>query len=434
MAQLSHSRRADAVPIGDLVRTVRRALPVLIVCGLIGAALGLVLVSRSPVVYTATSTVLVADAPMFLIQVGAPGAKRYTMDTEAARMVSAPVVEAARRVTGDADAAERVDIAAVPTTKVLKVTYSSTDAAAAGQAASAMTAAYLQARQAALEARRQQRIDLIGKQLATLNDRLEATLKSPTAAQAVTQRALRASIAREIAVRRAESRRVGASSVYPGQILRSTGTTVAQRPNPLVPAARGLAFGVLAGAALAALGASRLGSPREVERLLRGTPVIRLRRRRRSRDDAAAPAPRWDPIASRLLHDPPETVLVSRVGRWKGDPTPFVAEELSGVLSAHGRSTRFRPSGTTRYPSALVPIGTTDVVAGDPLEAEAGSVQAAEARHLVLVATSGTRRRALSSAARRASALGATINGIVLLPGLPSRARIGAAPLGRSSE
>ncbi len=422
--RLPRRRRPDAVELGDYARIARRGLPVVAVCAAAGAALGAVTAARAPTLYESTSTVLVADAPLYLSQPGAPAAKWYTMDTEAARLVSEPVLAAAREATGDPDVAAHIEVAAVPTTKVLKVTYRSADRPAAYRGAAAMTAKYLEIRKLELEERRLNRVEVIGQQLTGLNERLEGTVEYHSQAEAVTQRAVRAAVARQIAQRQTESRRVRRASVYPGQVLRSGGTTAVERPGLEVPGLRGAALGVLAGAVLSALGAARLGNATDVERLLRAGggagAVVRLRRRRDRSDRLAG----WDPIASALLESPPGAVLVARTGRQVRDAESAVARELAGVLAAHGRTTRITElsAGPDRMPATP---GTTTVLPAASLQAETGSVLAAEARHVVLVTTTTTHRRHLAAAIGRAADVGAVINGIVLVPRrlrlLPSR-------------
>jgi len=391
---------------------VRRALPIVAGCAVAGAALNVVLALESPTVYEATSTVLVADAPLYLSAPGAPASKWYTMDTEAARLVSEPVLNAAREATGEQDITERVKLSAIPTTKVLRVTYRSTNRQAASRGAATITAKYLEIRRAELEERRRNRVEVIGQQLTGLNERLERTVDFRTPAEAATQRAIRVAVAAQIAERQAESRRVRRASVYPGQVLRSGGTIVVRRDDPVVPGARGAALGILGGAVLAAAGAGRLGGTADVQRLIPSGAVIRLRRRR----DLKLGLPGWDPIASALLRTRPEAIVVARTGPQARNAQSVVAGQLATVLMAHGRTARVTQLVGGDRPHAVAPSGMTVVLPCDSLDAETSSVLAAETRHVVLVATPSTHRRHVVAALHRASELGATISGIVLVP------------------
>ena len=210
--------RVDAIELSAYLRAIRRGSVAVAVCALVGAIAGVGWMVRTPKVYSSTSAVLVSDVPLYLARKGEEGAKWFTIDTEASRLVSEPVLDATRKATGEKNIRAHVHLAAVPTTKVLKVTYNSTDKVAAQRGAATMTETYLQLRRADLEKRRDDRVELIGQQIATLNARLDETVVKgkASAGKIAEQRASRAAIIQQIAARQTESRQVRTTSAYPG--------------------------------------------------------------------------------------------------------------------------------------------------------------------------------------------------------------------------
>ncbi|ADB31795.1 lipopolysaccharide biosynthesis protein [Kribbella flavida DSM 17836] len=409
--------RDDAIELSAYLRAMRRGTVAVAVCALVGAIAGVLWTVRTPRVYSSTSAVLVADAPLYLAREGEEGAKWFTIDTEAARLVSAPVLEAARQATGERNIRTKLHIAAVPTTKVLKITYRSTDRRAAEKGATAMTATYLQLRRDEFEARRDDRVELIGQQIATLNARLDETLITgrSTAAKVAEQRATRQAIAAQIAARQTESRQVRVTSAYPGQVLRVGGTTAAERINPLVPPVTGLLIGGLAGLLLAAIRSSRLGTASDLTRLVPGGTVVKLR----LHDPDGNRTRSWDPITTGVLGMGAGTVLITPPDRPPGELERAAADELSAALRHHGR--RAWVIDQSVLPADTVPAAnrrsrtSTVLVTGGGITSEPGSVLAALAGHVVLVVTPRTRQRALAEAVHRAGQVGATVQGVVLL-------------------
>lgn len=413
-----HPARDDAVELSVYLRAMRRGAVAVGVCALVGTVVGVGWSVRTPKVYSSTSAVLVADAPLYLASKGETGAKWFTIDTEAARLISAPVLTATRQATGEKNMQAHIHISAVPTTKVLKVTYHSTDKVAAEKGASTMTATYLKLRRDEFETRREDRVEVIGQQIAILNARLdetELTTGKVSPGKAAQARATQQAIATQIAARQAESRRIRISSAYPGQILRIGGTTSAQRVNPLVPPVAGLVIGALAGLLLAAIRSSRLGGPADVSRLVPGGSVITLPRRR-----FGLPGPRtWDPITSGVLGIGSGAVMVAPPDRSPDDLERSAAEQLSAALRRHGRRAwvvDHSVLGDVRLPAPAGPsLATTVLVTGDGVTSEPGSVLAGQTGHVVLIVTPRTRQRALADAVHRATEVGATIQGVILL-------------------
>lgn len=410
--------RDDAIELSAYLRAIRRGLVAVGVCAMIGTVVGVVWEVRTPKVYSSTSAVLVADAPLYLVRLGETGAKWFTIDTEAARLVSAPVLAATRQVTGEQDIQAHVHLSAVPTTKVLKVTYQSTSKVAAERGAATMTATYLKLRRDEFESRRDDRVEVIGQQIATLNARLDATeiTGDATPARTAEARASQQAIAAQIAARQAESRQARTSSAYPGQILRTGGTTSARRVNPMVPPVAGLVIGGLAGLLLAAIRSSRLGGAADVSRLVPGSSVVTLPRRK-----VARPGPRtWDPITSGVLGIGSAAVMVTPPDHSPDDLERSAADQLSAALRTHGRRAwvvdhSVLPSDRSPAPAPHAVAASTVLVTGGGLTSEPGSVLAGLTGHVVLIVTPRTRQRALVDAVHRTTEVGATIQGVILL-------------------
>ncbi|MEV6284945.1 hypothetical protein [Kribbella sp. NPDC051770] len=411
--------RDDAIELSAYLRAMRRGAVAVAVCALLGAAAGVAWTVRTPRVYSSTSAVLVADAPLYLARKGEEGAKWFTIDTEAARLVSEPILDAARRATGEKNINTKVHISAVPTTKVLKVTYVSTDRRAAEKGAVAMTTEYLKLRRAEFEDRRDHRVELIGQQIATLNARLDGTLitGSPTAAKLAEQRATRQAIAAQIAARQTESRQVRVTSAYPGQVVRVGGTTSARRVNPLVPPVAGMVFGGLGGLLIAAFRSSRLGSAKDVTHLVPDSAVVKLKLHKTGGPGARS----WDPITSGVLGLGTGTVMVAPPDRPPGDLERAAADQLSAALRHHGRRAwvvdhSVLPVDTVPVPRSRARASTV-LVTSDGVTSEPGSVLAGMTGNVVLIVTPRTRRQALAEAVHRIAEVGATVQGIVLLSG-----------------
>jgi hypothetical protein len=410
--------RVDAIELSAYLRAIRRGAVAVAVCALVGAAIGVGWMTRTPRVYSSTSAVLVADVPLYLARKGEVGAKWFTIDTEASRLVSEPVLDATRRATGEQDIRAHVHLAAVPTTKVLKVTYNSTDKVAAQKGAAMMTETYLQLRRADLESRRDDRVELIGQQIATLNARLDETVvKGKAGAGKIAElTASRTAIVQQIAARQTESRQVRTTSAYPGQVLRIGGTTKSRRINPFVPPVDGLVLGGLVGLLVAYIRSTRLGRASDVARLVPGRSVVAL-----PKHWFGPPGVRvhtWDPITVGVLGIGAGTVMVAPPDREPGEAERSAADQLSAALRSHGRESRVVDRSV--LPADAIPAldpqqASTVLVTGEGVTSEPGSVLAALTGNVVLIVTPRTRQRALINAVHRAAEVGATVQGVVLL-------------------
>jgi hypothetical protein len=410
--------RVDAIELSAYLRAIRRGMVAVGVCALVGATIGIGWMARTPKVYSSTSAVLVSDVPLYLARKGEEGAKWFTIDTEASRLVSEPVLDATRKATGERNIRAHVHLAAVPTTKVLKVTYLSTDKVAAQKGAATMTETYLQLRRNDLESRRDDRVELIGQQIATLNARLDETVikGKPSAGKKFELNASRNAIVQQIAARQAESRQVRTTSAYPGQVVRIGGTTTARRINPFVPPVDGLVLGGLVGLLVAYLRSTRLGRASDVSRLVPGRSVVTLPKHWFGPPGVRVHA--WDPITVGVLGIGAGTVMVAPPDREPGDAERSAADQLSAALRSHGRESHVVDQSV--LPADAIPQldahrTSTVLVTGEGVTSEPGSVLAALTGNVVLIVTPRTRQRALINAVHRAAEVGATVQGVVLL-------------------
>lgn len=428
-APARRTRTRDDIPLADHVRRLGLIWRPVALGALAGAAIGLLNVVATPPVYRSTTSVLVADAPTFLADRANANPKRFSMDTEAQRVMSARILDSVARAVGDPAPVDHLAVTATPNTKILRITYRSRGEGAAARGAERAAAAYLRARSQALETRRDDRVEAMNQELRTLNDRLDATAASGAAASA--QRVRRVAISRRIADRQAEIRAVEATSVYPGEIVRRRESYPGQRHNKSVPVTGGLALGGLLGAAVAGLRAARLRAPGDVTRAVPG-PAVALR---------SAGTPRaLDPVAGRLAGEP-GVYLVAPVDAASGSGTADtaavdvafdVAGDIAARLSRSGRRTLLLragdgPSGerldlrrgdahTARAVAALQHPDTTVLVAAPAVSAADGRLLATLTDGAVLVASCGTGTRDLTAAARCVAAVGTRVEAVVLTP------------------
>jgi ribosomal protein L13E len=425
----------DDVPLSEHARRLSRAWRAVVVGALAGTALGLLDVASTPPVYGSTTSVLVADVPTFLPDRTDPNPRRFTMDTEARRVTSAPVLAALGRAVGDPAPLDNLLVTATPTTKVLRVTYRSRGDATAVRGAQAAAEAYLGARGRALESRRDNRVAALRQELRTLDDRLgETAVSTPTAA---VQRVRRIAISRRIAERQAEIRTVEAMSVFPGEIVRRVELTAGERRNKTVPVTGGFAVGALLGAAVTALRATRLRTPVDVMRAVPGPAVA-----------SAGPGPTrsLDPVVSQLAAGP-GVFVVAPADAASVMASHEVSTELAVRLSGTGRTTlvvRTENGQSGPQPQPEVPEEHLDVQRGDahtaaalavlrqatavdqhlttvlvdapPVTGAVGSLLATLTDGTVLVASTGTRAHQLTATARWVTGVGASVTGVVLTP------------------
>lgn len=325
-------RSDDAVPLGDRLRTVRRAWWLVAGGALVGGVLGVQVVLAHPPLHRASVSVLVADAPVALSGADNPVTKRFTMDTEAARVRSAPVQGAVALALGDGAVPDGLSVAAVPNTKTLTISYRGRSDADAVRGATVAADAYLEVRSQALARRREARVSATEGEIADLTRRLDGTGldRDPGARAAV--RAQRRTLIRQIASARSTVITVGNASVYPGQVLRKAEVAPATRRNPTVPPAGGIVVGGLLGLVVARLRPRRITVVDDLRRALPGTMAT----------EVATPAPPavLDVVATWMVADPvpgPKVLLVTAVdarSRWAaGD----IANGLRTALSGAGR-------------------------------------------------------------------------------------------------
>lgn len=161
--------------------TLRRQAPLVIVCGIVGALVGLVLGLGRPPVFTSTATVLVNPVQ------GAPFSpesrnNQVNLQTEAALVGTPAVADIARSILGDqsavdADLRNQVSTVVPPSTQVLEISFTALDAPAAQQGAQAFADAFLVYRE-------QRAQEVVERQLAAITEQratVESNLREATA-------------------------------------------------------------------------------------------------------------------------------------------------------------------------------------------------------------------------------------------------------------
>jgi hypothetical protein len=181
-----------------------------------------------------------------------------------------------------------------------------------------------------------------------------------------------------------------------------------------------MVFGGLAGLLLAAFRSSRLGSAKDVTRLVPDSAVVKLRLRKPGEPGAKA----WDPITTGVLGIGTGSVMIAPPDHPPGEHERAAADQLSAALRHHGR--RAWVVDHSVLPADTVPVprtrsrASTVLVTSDGVTSEPGSVLAALTGHVVLIVTPRTRRQALTEALHRIAEVGAEVQGVVLLTGASS--------------
>lgn len=439
---LRPARRApDEVDLGEYAQHVRRNLTLLVLCGLLGTMAGLVSVALTPPTYTSTRSVLVTDAQVILPSADSVGPKIYSLDTEAQRVVSDPVLRAVRTATGDGDPAGHIAVTAIPVTRVLLITYTADSRSTAAAGAKAAAAAYVRARETALEQRRQRRIAALDIAIGRLQSDLHRLLFGQDLADPSATQARRALTAAAISARQTERREVALSTVQTGGVIHVSqhGPT---RPNPTVPPLSGLVVGVLIGALASQARPRPLTSHRDVHNLLRGLAVV-------ERYDADGEA-HIDHLVRRVMGAPgggPRFILVCPVHEMARPSSRTVATEIAAALTLADpnsalvtfregrdlRATRVPHTarlGTRTYVHLDLPLvpdradlvtdwldsrNATVVFDGPPATSAEAALLASLCDDTILVAVRGQDERELRVSLARVARSGGNVEGIVLV-------------------
>jgi hypothetical protein len=208
----------------------------------LGVTAGVGIVVHAPIIHTATSSLLVADAPVLISSVdrATDRTRLFTMDTEAQRIKADPVLDQVRRAAGPGLVPPGLTVSAVPNTTTLRVTVSARTAAAAIAGTDLAARTYLDDRGAMLRQRRDARIDQLHNDLARLSAqeaRFEAQRSSTmTSVNGAAIGAQRHRDQQLILLTQA-------TPVYPGTVIRAATSPATGPHNPTVPPASGLAIG-----------------------------------------------------------------------------------------------------------------------------------------------------------------------------------------------
>ncbi|GAA1688016.1 hypothetical protein GCM10009765_41860 [Fodinicola feengrottensis] len=234
-----------SVPVADYLRISRRGGAVVLGGALAGLLVGAAVLLAQPATFRATVTVFVADAPVTVAPPGDGTPKWITVDTEARRVTQTGVLAGIIRATGDPDPADRLEVGAVPGTKVLTIGYRSGSASGASAGVRAAATGYLAARQAFLSQRQTTAIAGLGGNVDRLTVELAATPKTPAGKAARQQLYNRIGQLQTAMVNSANL------SAYPGEELRGPQVSADGDANRPTAPASGAVLGALVGLGLA---------------------------------------------------------------------------------------------------------------------------------------------------------------------------------------
>ncbi len=243
-----------SVPMAAYLRVPRHGGPAIAVCALIGLFVGTAVLLAQPAVFRATVTVFVADVPIMVAAPGQGTPKWITVDTEARRVTQESVLARIARATGDPDPVNRLEVGAVPGTKVLTIGYRSWSAAQAAIGVRAAASGYLAARQTFLTQRQTAALAALTGNVDRLTTELAATPK--TAAGKGARQQLYNRIGQ---LQTAMVNSVNLSD-YPGEELRGPVVTPDGDANRPIAPASGVVLGGLVGIGLARRRTDRIGS------------------------------------------------------------------------------------------------------------------------------------------------------------------------------
>ncbi len=267
------------VPLGVYASYVRRHLPLVVVCMVLGAVLG-ALTSHRVTSYVGTASVLVP--PLDLGPRGVPGQSTtplrekdaVTPDTEAQIATSAPVLAAVRSAAhasgGDTAVAKRITVDAPPNTQVLSISFSARRPAVAAAGAQAAATAFLTARGRLIADRQAADTASLTAQIAALQSDLADASANAAAtggsARVVAQLAETAIVDKIRSLQRTQASLANAQTAA-GQVLRpAIATAVHPRLGREVPVTSGLLVGLLVGLGLGRLRPRSVLSARDLKR------------------------------------------------------------------------------------------------------------------------------------------------------------------------
>jgi hypothetical protein len=430
------------VPLAAYFAPLRRHPRLLAACCGVGLAIGLVTAAARPTVWTSSTSVLAPKVPLYT-PIVAQGVnerepKPVTVDTEAQILTSRRVLlraTAGTDVTPD-QLARMATVVAPPNSRVLQVTVRDTERDRAPFLADALTDAYLDARLQQLTERRSQQAEALRRRVATL-EAGEATGMSTLlrtaeqqGAQPVTDEVDRSELDRlaaqnladQIQQLRSQVLQLEGTEVVGGEALRSASPPAAAGRHPEVPMVSWLLLGLLAGLAGTRFLERHPLPPRSV------ADAVRLRELRELPVGVVDPAGAggnptgWNEIAE-AVGTAPATVMVVPPD---GDEAAATAAAwtLAWVLRGRGHPVAVVTHGSegsddvrlARAVHRLLERPRHVVIAWPALTSFEQSLAATEANPVLLVAAAGrTGSGTLRAAARRVTALGVPVAGLVLV-------------------
>lgn len=228
--------------LGKLLASGNRYIGLFLVLSLTGGGVSAVLLAARAPVYAGHTSLLLTPSPVYLSdEGGTSSARTFTVDTEAALVLSENTLKPIgdrMAITDPSELRSRIQITAAPNTSVLQLTYFDRDRQRATFVVDELARAYLNARTTALAQRRSQVLRDLQDQLTNrITSGLGTATEDGTAVEASDE--LRTSIVELTAIR-----------TDPGEVIRS-GRVTKENDHPQVVVASAAGLGFLLGLAIA---------------------------------------------------------------------------------------------------------------------------------------------------------------------------------------
>jgi capsular polysaccharide biosynthesis protein len=272
------TRNSD-VPLGAYGTYVRRHIPLIVVCMVLGAIVG-VAISHRIATYVGTASVFAP--PLDLGPRGVPGdtaaplreKDAVTPDTEALIATSTPVLTAVRKATGSrvgyAALAKRITVDAPPNTQVLSISFSARKPKVATAGAQAAATAFVDARARLIKDRQAADMTALSGQINALRDELASASTTTAIGGPININVAR--IARDVITNKIRTLqrtqiRLTTDEAGAGTVLRpAVESAIRPRLGREVPVTSGLLVGLLLGLLLGRLRPRAFLSARDLQR------------------------------------------------------------------------------------------------------------------------------------------------------------------------
>jgi hypothetical protein len=398
--------------LGDYVVPVTRWIPLVLICSLLGGAVGLYVDKAGGKQATGVVTIVVPQAPSFTLVPSGSGP--MTVDTLAQMLSSDQVLTAVQKAAGrrPVPGDNSLSVRATANSRTLHISYTANTAVQAKAGAEAAANAFVDVRTQLLEADRTAQLTALNAEAEVLNnsiDRLQTLIATPLPGKkrpppvwsTFSMRVQSTNLQTELRVAQQQIAKVTAAAVQPGIHTQPTDVFFGSDPRR-VDTASGLALGFLIGA----LGALVLG-----------------RRGRRARRHRAAFEQTDLPVLATLR---PQDLA----GASEDEPVEALAGVIETAVAVHdfGSCVAADDSDTRAVEVAGWLEHLVAVRRGDP-------------RICVIVASDNVRTAPINRARAAAQRRGLSVIGVILVAGSPKarwvselRPKLGVGRVGAANE